>query len=72
MEPNSIRTKTEIAPLNLIWVKEELLKAGMKDLPQWKEVKEQLLSVLLITHMEREDPLQEFHQILLFTSRSNC
>lgn len=71
MELNSIQIKTETVPLNLIWVREESSKAGMKDLPPWKEEKEQHLSAHLIMPMEKEVLLQEFHQTQLYTLKSS-
>lgn len=68
-DPNSIQTKIEMIPLNLIWVKEESSKDGTKASQPWKEVKEQLWSVLLNTLMEKEDLHQEFHQTPPYISK---
>lgn len=71
MELNLIPIKTETVPLNLIWVREELSKVGMKDLPPWKEDKEQLLSAHLTMLMEKEAHHPESHQTQLYTLKSN-
>lgn len=71
MELSSILTKTETVPLNLIWVREESLKVGMKDLLPWKEEKEQPLSAHQITLMAKEAHLQEFHQTQHCTFKLN-
>lgn len=69
MELNSIPIKTETVPLNLIWVRAESSKVGMKDLPPWKEAKKQHLSARRIMLMAKEDHHQEFHQTQLWTSK---
>lgn len=71
MELNSILIKTETVPLNLIWVREESSKVGMKDLPPWKEEKEQLLSAHLIMLMAKGAHHPESHQIQLYTLKLN-
>lgn len=68
---NLILTRIGTVLLNLIWVKEELLRDGMKDSPPWKKVKELRSSVLHNMPMEREAHPQESHQIPPCTSKSN-
>ena len=71
MELSLILTKTETVPLNLIWVREESSKDGMKDLPPWKEEREQLLSAHLIMLMAKEAHHLESHQIQPYTLKLN-
>lgn len=71
MELNLIQIKTETVPLNLIWVREESSKVGMRDLPPWKEEKERLLSAHLTMLMAKEVHHLESHQTQLYTLKSN-